>query len=124
MTGFNSSGDFPTLDAFQPVQGSGFNGFVTALTPSGSKLVHSSFLGGAGRGIAVDASGQAYVAGMTNLAANIPTSFLSYGGGQDAFVHFSGIQGDGFRTLAEGAKVEYEVGETGKGPQATNVRII
>ena len=45
-------------------------------------------------------------------------------GGKDAFVHFSGIAGDGFRTLAEGAKVEYELGETGKGPQATNVRII
>jgi CspA family cold shock protein len=45
-------------------------------------------------------------------------------GGKDAFVHFSGISGDGFRTLAEGAKVEYELGESGKGPQATNVRII
>ena len=45
-------------------------------------------------------------------------------GGKDAFVHFSGISGDGFRTLAEGAKVEYELGETGKGPQATNVRVI
>ena len=43
-------------------------------------------------------------------------------GGQDAFVHFSAIQGDGFRTLAEGAKVEYELGESPKGPQATNVR--
>jgi translation initiation factor IF-1 len=45
-------------------------------------------------------------------------------GGKDAFVHFSGIAGDGFRTLAEGAKVEYELGESGKGPQATNVRTI
>jgi cold shock protein len=45
-------------------------------------------------------------------------------GGKDAFVHFSGIAGDGFRTLTEGAKVEYELGESQKGPQATNVRII
>ena len=45
-------------------------------------------------------------------------------GGKDAFVHFSGITGDGFRTLAEGAKVEYELGESGKGPQATNVRVV
>ena len=45
-------------------------------------------------------------------------------GGQDAFVHFSAIQGDGFRTLAEGAKVEYELGESPKGPQATDVRLI
>jgi CspA family cold shock protein len=45
-------------------------------------------------------------------------------GGQAAFVHVSAIQGDGFRTLAEGAKVEYELGEGAKGPQATNVRTI
>ena len=45
-------------------------------------------------------------------------------GGKDAFVHFSGISGDGFRTLAEGAKVEFELGEGTKGPQATNVRVI
>jgi cold shock protein len=45
-------------------------------------------------------------------------------GGADAFVHFSAIQGDGFRTLAEGTKVEYELGEGPKGPQATNVRTI
>ena len=45
-------------------------------------------------------------------------------GGKDAFVHFSAIQGDGFRTLAEGARVEYELGDGPKGPQATNVRTI
>jgi CspA family cold shock protein len=45
-------------------------------------------------------------------------------GGKDAFVHFSSISGDGFRTLVEGAKVEYELGESPKGPQATNVRVI
>jgi CspA family cold shock protein len=45
-------------------------------------------------------------------------------GGSDAFVHFSAIQGDGFRTLAEGAKVEFELGEGQKGPQAQNVRVI
>jgi cold shock protein len=45
-------------------------------------------------------------------------------GGRDAFVHFSAIEGDGFRTLTEGAKVEYELGEGPKGPQATNVRTI
>jgi CspA family cold shock protein len=35
-------------------------------------------------------------------------------GGKDAFVHFSAISGDGFRTLAEGAKVEYQLGEGAK----------
>ena len=44
-------------------------------------------------------------------------------GGKDAFVHFSGIEGDGFRTLPEGAKVSFELGDGPKGPQATNVRL-
>ena len=44
--------------------------------------------------------------------------------GKDLFVHFSGIAGDGFRTLPEGAKVEYEAQEGPKGPNAANVRII
>jgi CspA family cold shock protein len=45
-------------------------------------------------------------------------------GGKDAFVHFSAISGDGFRTLAQGAKVSYDLGEGPKGPQASNVRVI
>jgi CspA family cold shock protein len=45
-------------------------------------------------------------------------------GGADAFVHFSAIQADGFRSLAEGTKVEFELGEGQKGPQAQNVRLI
>ena len=42
-------------------------------------------------------------------------------GSEDLFVHHSGIAGEGFKTLAEGAAVEYETSETDKGPQATNV---
>ena len=42
-------------------------------------------------------------------------------GGKDLFVHHSGIEGNGFKTLAEGAKVEFQVTEGQKGPQATNV---
>ena len=42
-------------------------------------------------------------------------------GGDDVFVHFSAIQGDGFRTLAEGQKVSFEIEAGPKGPQATNV---
>lgn len=42
-------------------------------------------------------------------------------GGADVFVHFTGIAGDGFKTLAEGATVEFEVTEGQKGPQASNV---
>jgi len=42
-------------------------------------------------------------------------------GGSDLFVHFSAIQGDGFKTLTEGQDVEYDEGMGQKGPQATNV---
>ena len=45
-------------------------------------------------------------------------------GGKDVFVHFSAIQGDGFKTLAEGASVEYEIEDGPKGPQARNVTIV
>ncbi len=40
---------------------------------------------------------------------------------RDVFVHYSAITGDGFKTLAEGQKVEFELIESGKGPQAANV---
>jgi CspA family cold shock protein len=42
-------------------------------------------------------------------------------GGSDVFVHYSEIQGKGFRTLEENQRVEFEVGQGTKGPQATNV---
>lgn len=41
--------------------------------------------------------------------------------GKDCFVHFSAIQGDGFRTLAEGEEVEFDVVDGTKGPAAENV---
>jgi len=43
-------------------------------------------------------------------------------GGEDLFVHYSNIGAEGVRSLAEGQKVEYEVGQGRKGPEATNVR--
>jgi CspA family cold shock protein len=43
-------------------------------------------------------------------------------GGKDLFVHFSAIQGSGFKTLKENDKVQYDVGQGEKGPNATNVR--
>ncbi len=43
-------------------------------------------------------------------------------GGKDLFVHFSAIQGAGFKTLAEAQKVQYDATSGPKGPQATNVR--
>ncbi len=45
-------------------------------------------------------------------------------GGKDVFVHYSAIVGTGYRNLQEGQKVEYEVTQGQKGPQAANVRVI
>ncbi|MBC8235222.1 cold-shock protein [bacterium] len=47
--------------------------------------------------------------------------FISPDEGEDVFVHYSEIQGDGFRTLYEGQQVQFEITEGRKGPQATNV---
>ncbi|HEY0498357.1 cold-shock protein [Kutzneria chonburiensis] len=46
------------------------------------------------------------------------------GGGPDVFVHYSEIQGNGFKTLDEGQRVEFEIGQGQKGPQAQSVRAI
>jgi len=43
------------------------------------------------------------------------------GGGRDVFVHYSAIQGEGYKTLSEGQVVEFEVVQGEKGPQASNV---
>ena len=50
--------------------------------------------------------------------------FITQEGGEDVFVHFSAIQGDGFKTLAEGEKLEFDVTRGPKGLQAANVRRI
>ena len=48
--------------------------------------------------------------------------FITAENGEDVFVHYSAIQGEGFRTLAEGDKVEFDVVKGPKGYQAANVR--
>ena len=45
-------------------------------------------------------------------------------GSKDVFVHFSAVSGEGFKSLPEGAQVEYDVATGDKGPQAQNVRVI
>ena len=50
--------------------------------------------------------------------------FIAREGGPDVFVHFSAIQGDGFRNLQEGQKVEFVVEKGPKGPQAANVTVL
>ncbi|MEP0203868.1 MAG: cold-shock protein [Halioglobus sp.] len=47
--------------------------------------------------------------------------FIEQESGPDVFVHFSAIQGDGFKTLSDGQKVEFTVTDGQKGPQAENV---
>ena len=47
--------------------------------------------------------------------------FIEQDNGPDVFVHFSAIQGDGFKSLAEGMRVSFDVVEGQKGPQASNV---
>jgi len=45
-------------------------------------------------------------------------------GGKDLFAHFSQIQGDGFKTLTENQRVEFEATQGQKGPQASNIRAV
>ncbi len=45
-------------------------------------------------------------------------------GSKDVFVHFSALPGEGFKTLAEGAKVEFQTEDGPKGPQAQNVTVV
>jgi hypothetical protein len=79
VTGNTGSPDFPTVNALQPtLGGSGaLNAFVAKLSADGSALVYSTYLGGSGtdsgNGIAVDAAGNAYVAGQTS-SSDFPTA--------------------------------------------------
>ncbi len=47
--------------------------------------------------------------------------FIVQEGGPEVFVHYSAIQGDGYKTLVEGQQVEFEIAQSDKGPQAANV---
>ena len=50
--------------------------------------------------------------------------FIARENEEDVFVHFSAIQGDGYKSLTEGQKVEFDITEGPKGKQASNVRIL
>ena len=50
--------------------------------------------------------------------------FIQREGGDDVFVHFSAIQGDGYRSLEDGQRVEFDVAPGRKGEEAQNVRVV
>jgi CspA family cold shock protein len=50
--------------------------------------------------------------------------FISREDGDDVFVHFSNIEGSGRRTLLDGQRVEFEIAQGRKGPEATNVKVV
>jgi hypothetical protein len=94
VTGGTGSSDFPTVRAFQPTIGGGFDAFVAELNRSGSALVHSSYLGGSGDdvalSIALHGDRSVYLTGDTT-SADFPISRRAIqstfaGGGTDAFV--------------------------------------
>ncbi|HLX84772.1 MAG TPA: SBBP repeat-containing protein [Terriglobales bacterium] len=92
VAGFAGSGDFPTMNAWQPTLGSGLNAFVSKIDPSGSAFVYSTYLGGNdhdfAQGIATDSKGNAYVIGIalsTNFPTMNPVQPVNAGAG-DAFV--------------------------------------
>lgn len=50
--------------------------------------------------------------------------FITAEDGRDVFVHFSGLNMEGFKTLEEGASVEFDITDGAKGPQAVNVEVV
>jgi Beta-propeller repeat/Cep192 domain 4 len=107
LTGTTQSANFPTASTtpLQSKLAGASNAFVTKFNASGTALVYSTYLGGAGSdqgsAIAVDASGNAYVTGTTT-SENFPTTsgafHTKYGGNGDAFVA---------KLSADGSKLEY-----------------
>jgi hypothetical protein len=92
VTGATNSTDFPTVSPFDGGLSGTTNAFVTKLSPTGSSLVYSSYLGGSindyGERIAIDGSGNAYLTGRTE-SSDFPTVspfHVSLGGSVDAFV--------------------------------------
>jgi hypothetical protein len=82
VTGLTFSSNFPTHNAMQPTNAGGDDAFVTKLSPAGNALVYSTYMGTSDNdqenGIAVDSSGNAYVAGQTQSSASGSSPHLLY----------------------------------------------
>ena len=92
VTGSTLSSDFPTVNALQPVFGGTYSdAFLVKMKPSGREMVYATYLGGAGfdqgLGVAVDPSGNAYVAGETSSLGfpTTPSAFQTTAGGGPVF---------------------------------------
>ncbi|MGQ0520892.1 MAG: DUF7948 domain-containing protein [Actinomycetota bacterium] len=117
VTGDASSTDFPVASALQGTSAGGGDAFVTKFNPAGSAHLYSTYLGGAGadagRAIALDPSGSAYVAGST-ASENFPVASAFQGakpGGDDGFVT---------KLDAAGAALVYSTYLGGLGPDSAN----
>ena len=75
-------------------------------------------------GIAGFLGGISMVGKVKWFSAEKGYGFIAREDGDDVFVHFSGLNMEGFKTLEEGQKVEFDLTEGEKGPQATNVTVI
>ncbi len=114
-TGVTNSANFPVKGAFQTTLAGSEEVFVTKLNPAGSDLVYSTFLGGTGndRGerIAVDASGNAIVAGWSTSTNSLRANAFqnTYGSNADAFVTKLNAKGNGlvFSTYVGGDSADY-----------------
>jgi hypothetical protein len=91
ITGVTSSGDFPSMNPFQPLLAGGTDAFVTKIDPTGLRLMYSTYLGGTlpdvATAIAADERGQALITGWTD-SADFPSHnpMQPFAGGGDAFV--------------------------------------
>jgi uncharacterized repeat protein (TIGR01451 family) len=118
VTGQTASTDFPVLNSTQKPKGA-IDAFVTKLNPTGSALVYSTLLGGSdsdqGSAIVVDASGNAYVSGITRSTDfPVKNSFqASLGGGADLFItKFDGTGAMVYSTYLGGTGDESETGRS------------
>ena len=121
VTGYTSSTNFPTANAFQPNHGGGVDAFVAELTATGSALVYSTYLGGdsgdVAAGIAVDAAGDAHVSGHTfSSAATFPETpgvfQPALSGPVDAFVAKIADQAVAARGLTTSATPSVTIGNS------------